>query len=120
MLNVLKTPRREKLGITYFGLQGHEVAVLESMMQRSPDLLGEDYELRDPNHAGSCEFVFVNRDNKVATSWWKNYKKRYPSAVPLFLTDSKAANDDDALCKRPFTPSFVQTAFQGLMNQTAS
>ena len=43
--------RREKLGITYFGLLGHEVALLKSMMERAPDLAA-DYELREPNQAG--------------------------------------------------------------------
>ncbi len=113
MLKARKT-RREKLGITYFGLQGHEVALLESMMARDPDLAA-DYELRDPNHAGKCGIVFVNKDSRTAKSWWKTYKKQHPSAVPLFLTDSKPGPDEDALCKRPFSPSFVQAAFEGVV-----
>ncbi len=114
MLKVGKN-RREKLGITYFGLQGHEVALLKSMMDCAPDIAA-DYELRDPNHAGSCGVVFVNKDSQTATSWWKNYKRRHPTAVPLFLTDSKPAPDEDALCKRPFSPSFVQAAFESLVS----
>ncbi len=115
MLGVGKK-RREKLGITYFGLLGHEVALLKSMMEWAPDLAA-DYELREPNHAGSCGIVVVNKDSKLATSWWKHYKKRYPSAVPLFLTDSKQDADDSAFCKRPFSPSFLQAAFQGLVSE---
>ena len=80
--------RRKKLGVTYFGLLGHEVALLKSMMESAPDL-NADYELRKPKHAGSCGIVAVNKDNQLATSWWKNYKRRHPLAVPLFLTDSK-------------------------------
>ncbi len=108
--------RREKLGITYFGLLGHEVALLKKMMECSPDL-ASDYELREPNQAGSCGVVLVNKDSQLATSWWKNYKKRYPSAVPLFLTDSKQDADDSVLCKRPFSPSFLQAAFQDLVSE---
>lgn len=108
--------RREKLGITYFGLLGHEVALLKNMMEYSPDL-ASDYELREPNQAGSCGVVLVNKDSQLATSWWKNYKKRYPSAVPLFLTDSKQDADDSVLCKRPFSPSFLQAAFQDLVGE---
>ena len=108
--------RHKKLGITYFGLLDHEVALLKSMMECAPDL-SADYELREPNQAGSCGIVVVNKDNKLATSWWKNHKKRHPSAVPLFLTDSKEDSDDGAFCKRPFSPSFLQTAFQGLVSE---
>ena len=115
MLNFGKK-RREKLGITYFGLLGHEVALLKSMMASAPDLAA-DYELREPNQAGSCGIVVVNRDSQLATSWWKNYKKRHPSAVPLFLTDSKQNPDDSAYCKRPFSPSFIQAAFQDLVSE---
>ncbi len=109
--------RRERLGITYFGLLGHEVALLESMMERAPDLAA-DYELRDPNHAGSCGIVFVNKDSQLAKSWWKTYKKRYPSAVPLFLTDTKEDLDESTFCKRPFSPSFLEAAFHGLVSET--
>ena len=115
MLRVRKK-RREKLGITYFGLLGHEVALLKSMMECAPDLAA-DYELREPNQAGSCGIVVVNKDSQLARSWWKFYKKRHPSAVPLFLTDSKQDPDDSALCKRPFSPSFLQAAFQGLVSE---
>jgi len=108
--------RRNKLGITYFGLLGHEVALLKSMMACAPDLAA-DYELREPNLAGTCGIVVVNKDSQLATSWWKNYKKRHPSAVPLFLTDSKDDPDGSALCKRPFSPSFLQAAFQGLVSE---
>ena len=110
--------RREKLGITYFGLLGHEVAVLKSTMENAPDL-ADDYELRAPNDARTCGIVVVNKDSQLATSWWKNYKKRHPSAVPLFLTDSKQDPDDDAYCKRPFSPSFVQAAFKDLVSGDA-
>jgi len=115
MLRVGKK-RREKLGITYFGLLGHEVALLKSMMESAPDL-AVDYELRDPNHAGSCGIVVVNKDIQLATSWWKNYKKRHPLAVPLFLTDSKTDPDDSAYCKRPFSPSILQAAFQDVASE---
>lgn len=112
MLGVRKK-RREKFGITYFGLLGHEVALLKSMMESAPDLAAE-YELREPKQAGSCGIVVVNKDNQLATSWWKNHKKRHPLAVPLFLTDSKQDPDDSAYCKRPFSPSILQAAFQDL------
>lgn len=108
--------RRDKLGITYFGLQAHEVALLKRMMESAPDL-DADYELREPNHAGTCGIVVVNKDSQVATSWWQNYKKRHPSAVPLFLTDSKQDPDGDAYCKRPFSPSFVQAAFKDVVSK---
>jgi len=103
--------RREKLGITHFGLMGHEVAVLESTMESTPDLAA-GYELREPNQADTCDIVVVNQDSQLATSWWTSLKKRNPSAVPMFLTDSKEAADDSVYCKRPFSPSFVQAAFQ--------
>lgn len=115
MLRVGKK-RPKKLGITYFGLLGHEVALLKSMMECAPDLSVE-YELREPNQAGSCGIVVVNKDSRLAKSWWKNYKKRHPSAVPLFVTDSKEDPDDRAFCKRPFSPSFLQAAFQGLVTE---
>ena len=115
MLRIRKK-RREKLGITYFGLLGHEVALLKNMMECAPDL-AFDYELREPNQAGSCGVVLVNKDSQLATAWWKNYKKRYPSAVPLFLTDSKQDTDASVLCKRPFSPSFLQAAVQGLVSE---
>lgn len=118
MLRLLKK-RREKLGITYFGLQGHEVASLKSMMESAPDLAA-DYELRDPKQAGSCGIVLVNKDNQLAKSWWKNHKKRYPLAVPMFLTDSKQDADDSAYCKRPFSPSIMQAAFQDFVSENMS
>lgn len=111
--------RREKLGITYFGLLGHEVALLKSMMECAPDLAA-DYELRDPNDADSCGIVVVNKDSQLATSWWKFHKKRHPSAVPLYVTDSKQDSDDGAFCKRPFSPSFLQAAFQDLVSENMS
>ena len=110
---------RKKLGITYFGLLGHEVALLKSMMECAPDLAA-DYELREPNQAGSCGIVVVNRDSQLATSWWKFYKKRHPSAVPLFLTDSKQEYDGSTCCKRPFSPSFLQAALQDLVSESMS
>lgn len=116
MLKVGKK-RQKKLGITYFGLQGHEVALLKSMLERAPDLAA-DYEFREPNDAGSCGIVVVNKDSKLANSWWKFYKKRHPSAVPLFLTDSKQDTADGTFCKRPFSPSFLQAAVQGLASGT--
>ncbi len=108
--------RRERLGITYFGLMGHEIAVLKSTMESTPDLAA-DYELREPNEAGTCDIVVVNQDSQVATSWWKTFKKQNPSAVPMFLTNSKDTADDSAYCKRPFSPSFVQAAFQDLVSR---
>ena len=115
MLRVMKK-RREKLGITYFGLLGHEVALLKSMMESAPNL-DAAYELREPNEAGTCGIVVVNKDNQLATSWWKNYKKRHPSAIPLFLTDSKQDHDESTYCKRPFSPSVLQGAFQDLAGE---
>ena len=112
MLRIRKK-RRKKLGITYFGLLGHEVALLKSMMESAPDLAA-DYELLEPKLADSCGIVVVNKDNKLANCWWKNHKKRHPLAVPLFLTDSKHDPDDSAYCKRPFSPSVLQAAFQHL------
>ena len=117
MLRLMKK-RREKLGITHFGLLGHEVAVLKSVVESAPDLAA-DYELREPNQADSCGIVFVDKDSKLAMSWWKNYKKRHPSAIPLFLTDAKQDSGDSAFCKRPLSPSFLRTAFQGLVSEHA-
>ena len=77
-----------------------------------------EYELREPNQAGDCGIVVVNKDNRLAKSWWKSYKKRHPSAIPLFLTDSNEDNDD-AYCKRPFTPSVIQAAFRDLVEASA-
>ena len=115
MLKVGKK-RSEKLGITYFGLLGHEVAVIKSTMESTPDLAA-GYELRDPNQAGTCDIVLVNQDSQLATSWWKNFKKRRPSAVPMFVTNSKQTPEDSAYCKRPFSPSFLQAAFQDLVSK---
>ena len=115
----IKAKHDEKLGITYFGLQGHEVALLESLIKRA-EILSAQYELRDPNHAGSCNIVLVNRDSRTAKSWWKTYKKQNPTAVPLFLTDSRVDPDSSAICKRPFSPSFLEAAFQGLAAATPS
>ena len=108
--------RREKLGITYFGLHGHEVALLKSMMESARDLAAE-YEIREPNQAGTCDIVVVNRDSELATSWWKNLKKRNPAAAPMFLTNSKQSPDDTAYCKRPFSPAFLQSAFQDFLSK---
>ncbi len=115
MLKVRKK-RSEKLGITYFGLLGHEIAVIKSTMECTPDLAA-DFELREPNEACTCDIVVVNQDSELATSWWKNFKKRNPSAVPMFLTNSKPTPEDDAYCKRPFSPSFLQSAFQDLVSK---
>ena len=112
MLGLLKK-RREKLGITYFGLLAHEVASLRSMMNNAENLDAE-YELREPNQAGTCGIVVVNKDNRLAKSWWNSYKTQHPSALPLFLTDSND-EDEDAYCKRPFTPSVIQAAFRDLV-----
>jgi len=106
----------EKLGITHFGLLGHEIAVLKSTMESAPDLAA-DYELREPNQVGTCDIVVVNQDSQLATSWWKNYKKRNPAAVPLFLTDSKETLDDSVFCKRPFSPSVLRAAVQDLVSK---
>ena len=108
---MLGKKRCEKLGITCFGLLDHEVAVLKSMVESAPDLAA-DCELREPKQAGSCGIVVVNKDNQLAKSWWKNHKKRHPTALPLFLTDSKQDLDDGAYCKRPFSPSNLQAAFR--------
>ena len=105
----------EKLGITYFGLQGHEIAVLKTTMDNTPDL-SAGYELREPDQASTCDIVVVNQDSQLAKSWWKNFKKSNPSAVPMFLTDAKT-DDDSTYCKRPFSPSFVQAAFQDLISK---
>jgi len=110
--------RREKLGITCFGLMDHEIAVLRSTVENAPEL-DADYELREPNQAGTCGIVIVNQDSQLATSWWKNFKKRHPSAVPMFVTNSRQAPDDSAYCKRPFSPSFVQAAFQDLVSRNS-
>ena len=107
--------RSEKVGITYFGLQGHEVAVITTTMESVPDLAAE-YEVRDPNEAASCDIVLVNKDCQRSASWWKNLKKRNPSAVPMFLTNSREAADG-AYCKRPFSPSFLQAAFKDLVSK---
>ena len=116
---MLGKKRREKLGITYFGLLGHEAALLKSMMESAPDLAA-DYELREPKQAGSCRIVVVNKDNQIATSWWRNYKKRHPLAVPLFLTDAKQDPEDSAYCKRPFSPSVLQAAFRDVVSENMS
>lgn len=108
--------RREKLGITYFGLMGHEIAVLKSTMESTPDL-DADYELREPSEAATCNIVVVNQDSQLAKSWWKNFTRRNPSAVPMYLTDSKPESDDSAYCKRPFSPSFIQAAFQDFVSK---
>ena len=107
---------REKLGITYFGLLGHEVAVLKSTVENAPDL-DADYELREPDQAGTCDIVVVNQDSQLAISWWKNNQKRNPSAVPMYVTNSKQTSDDSAYCKRPFSPSFLQAAVQDLVSK---
>ena len=118
MLKVGKK-QREKLGITHFGLLSHEVALLKSIIESATDLAA-DYELREPKQAGSCGIVVVNKDNQIATSWWKNHKKRHPLAVPLFLTDSKQDPDESAYCKRPFSPSILQAAFQDLASENTA
>ena len=115
MIRLLKK-RQEKLGITHFGLMGHEVALLQSAMQSAADLATE-YELREPNEAGTCDIVVVNQDSQLATSWWKFYKKRNPAATPLFLTDSKETLDDRVYCKRPFSPSVLLAAVQDLVSK---
>ena len=115
MLNVGKK-RSEKLSITYFGLMGHEIAVLKSTMESTPDLAA-GYELREPNQAGTCDIVVVNQDSQLAISWWKNNRKRNPSAVPMFVTNSRQTPDNSAYCKRPFSPSFLQAAFQDFIKK---
>ena len=120
MQSLLKLGRKqpEKVSITHFGLVGHEVALFKSMMENAPDLAGH-YELCEPNQAGECEIVVVNQDSQLATSWWQNYKKRHPSAVPMFLTNSKTP-EENAYCKRPFSPSFLQAAFLDLVSKNPS
>ena len=95
---------------------GHEVAVLKSTVESTPDLAA-DFEMREPNQVDTCNIVVVNQDSQVATSWWKFFKKQNPSAVPMFLTNSKQTTAGGAYCKRPFTPSFVQAAFQDLVSK---
>ena len=95
---------------------GHEIAVLKSTMESAPDLAA-DYELREPNQAGTCDIVVVNKDSKLATSWWKNYKKRNPAAEPLFLSDSKETLDYRVYSKRPFSPSVLRAAVQDLVSK---
>ncbi len=109
--------RRQKRGITYFGLKAHEVALLKSTMECAPELAG-DYELRDPNHADTCDIIVVNQDSNAATSWWKSLKLQKPSTMPVFLCDSTPANDDNVYCKRPFSPSFLQAALEDVLRQT--
>jgi hypothetical protein len=106
----------DRLGITHFGLMGHEIAVLKSTVESAPDLAA-DYELREPNHAGACDIVVVNKDSQLATSWWRNYKKRNPAAIPLFLTDSKETLEDRVYSKRPFSPSILRAAVQDLVSK---
>ena len=115
MIGILNK-RQEKLGITHFGLMGHEVAVLKSAVEATPDLAA-DYELREPNQAGTCDIVVVNQDSNLATSWWKSHKKQNPAAIPLFLTDSKEGLGDRAYCKRPFSPSVLRAAMQDLVSK---
>ena len=112
----MRKKQAERLCITHFGLMGHEVAVLKSTLERTPDLAAV-YELQEPNQAGTCDIVVVNQDSQLATSWWKNFKKRNPTAIPMFLTNSKQALDASAYCKRPFSPSFLQAAFQDLVTK---
>ncbi|NNF67123.1 MAG: hypothetical protein HKM98_06410 [Gammaproteobacteria bacterium] len=114
MLNFGKK-RTEKLGITYFGLLAHEIAVIKSTMESTPDLAAK-FELREPYQAAMCHIVVVNQDSELATSWWKHVKKRNLSAVPMFVTNSKQTPGDSAYCKRPFSPSFLQAAFQDLVS----
>ena len=118
MIGVLKK-RQEKLGITHFGLIGHEIAVLKSTMETAPELAA-DYELREPNQADTCDIVVVNQDSQVATSWWNYCKKQNPAAIPLFLTDTKEPLDDRVYCKRPFSPSVLRAAVQDLVSKTAN
>ena len=118
MIGILKK-RPEKLGITHFGLMGHEVAVLKSAVEAAPDLAA-DYELREPSEAVTCDFVVVNQDSQLATSWWKSHKKRNPAAIPLFLSDAKENLDDRVYCKRPLSPSVMLAAVQDLVSRNRS
>ncbi len=115
MLNLGKKSR-EKLSITHFGLIGHEVALFKSMIESAPEL-AEDCEFCDPNQKAACDIVMVNKDSQLATSWWKNYKKRHPNAIPLFLTDSKQDEDDGAFCKRPFSPTYLRGVVEDFVNK---
>ena len=114
MLRILRK-RRQKIGVTYFGLLGHEVALLKTVVERDSDLAA-DYELRDPNDADSCGIVVVNKDSRLANSWWNVHKNRHPSAIPLFLTESSDP-DESVSCKRPASPSSLYAAFRGLVTQ---
>lgn len=111
--------RRDRLTITHFGLVAHEVALFKTMIENAPELAA-DCEWCEPNQAGECDIVMVNKDSQLATSWWTNYKKRHPGAVPLFLSDSKPDPDDSdsAYCKRPFSPTFLRGVVHEFVNKT--
>ena len=111
LLNRISKKRDGKIGITHFGLVGHEVALFKSMIESGPGL-SADCELREPNQSAACDIVLVNKDSELAQSWWKNYKKRNPDAIPLFLTESVHDPDNNVYCKRPFLPSRLRSALQ--------
>ncbi len=106
----------EKFGITYFGLDGHEIAVLESMVRNLPDL-SDEYELRAPSQAGKCDVVIINKDSQLALSWWKSYKNRNLSAKALFLSDRPESSDKGVYSKRPFLPSVVRAALKEIVDR---
>ena len=104
MLKVGKK-RRERLGITYFGLMGHEIAVLKSTMESTPDLAA-DYELREPNEAGTCDIVVVNQDSQVATSVVENLQenrihRQYRCFSPILNIHATTAPIANARFRRP-------------------
>jgi hypothetical protein len=113
-LNRISKKRDGKIGITHFGLVGHEVALFKSMIENGSGLQA-DCELLEPNRSAACDIVLVNKDSELARSWWKNYKKRNPDAVPLFLTDSKLDPDNNVYCKRPFLPSHLRSVLQDVV-----
>ena len=103
----------DKVLITYFGLDAHEIAVLESMVRNLPDL--DDYELHAPTQGSRCDVVIINKDSKLATSWWKSYKSRNLSAEPLFLSDRPDSAGKGVYSKRPFLPSVLRSALKNIV-----
>jgi len=116
-LKRLPKKRDGKIGITHFGLVGHEVALFRSMIENGAGL-NADCELLEPNQSAACDIVLVNKDSDLARSWWSNYEKRNPDAVALFLTDSTHDPDNNVYCKRPFLPSHLRSVLQKAVSQS--
>ncbi len=110
-LNRISKKRDGKIGITHFGLVGHEVALFKSMIENGAGLNAE-CELLEPNQSAVCDIVLVNKDSDLARSWWSNYEKHNPHAVPLFLTNSTQDPTNNVYCKRPFLPSHLRSVLQ--------